>query len=30
MGATVYKDFFYARIGEKLERVFNERGVGER
>ncbi len=30
MGATVYKDFLYARIGEKLECVFDERGVGER
>jgi hypothetical protein len=27
--AAVYKDFFDAGVGEELERIFNERGIGE-
>lgn len=29
MCAAVYEDFFDAGVGEKLEGVFDERGVGE-
>jgi hypothetical protein len=29
MRAAVYKDLFYAGVGQKLKGVFDERGVGE-